>query len=358
MKNRLRYFFAIYIIITALSCKTKQTVTITSPVIADSLIKNLQTAPAVWENEHGLIKLNGKIQADESRQAKVFALVSGRIQSVHVELGDYVKKGQVLADLKSVEVAGMSNDVNLAESNVELARKSLETTTDLYKGSLATEQDYINAKITYNKALSELNRTRQVASITGGRNATYTVRAPISGFIIDKNVTASLEVRQDNSTALFAIADLSRVWIMANVYEADMNSIHIGDAVIVNTLANPGKDYLGRIDKIYNVLDPATRTMKVRISMDNPRYELKPEMFASIKVSPGEGGKLMAIPAQAIVMDNSRNYVVLRKNNKLSVREINLIKRIDDRAYITGLAEGDEVVTGSEVFLYQALTNQ
>lgn len=327
-------------------------------VISDSIIKNIQTVPAMPENEGDVIKLNGKIEPNEAKLVKVYALVSGKTQSVRVELGDFVHKGQVLAVLKSTEVAGSSNDLSLAESNVAMAKKSLETTKDLYEGKLATEQDYINAKISYNKAASELNRARQVASITGGNSSTYTVVAPLSGYIIEKNITNNSAVRSDNSNDLFAIADLSSVWIMANVYEADMSNIHLGDPVSVNTLSEPDKDYVGKIDKIYNVLDPSTRTMKVRISMDNPRNELKPEMFATVKVNGKPSGKTLAIPSQAIVMDNSNNYVVVKNGNKLEVREINLIKRTNDRAYISGLSAGDQVVINNQVFLYQALNTK
>ena len=340
------------------SCGSKQTEPVKdSGPVSDSIIKNIQTAPVVEEDQDGYIKLNGKIQPNETKQTKVFALVSGRIESVGVELGDHVKKGQVLAVLKSTEVAGLSNDLTLAQSNVTMAKKSMETAKDMYESKLETEQDYLNAKITYNKALSELNRATQVSAITGGKSASYIVKAPISGFIIEKNIANNSEVRSDNNNNLFAIADLSDVWILANVYEADLNSIHIGDQVTINTLATPGKDYLGKIDKIYNVLDPATRTMKVRVSMPNPGNELKPEMFVTATVKNKSPGKALSIPSQAIVMDNSKNYVVLKKGNKLEVAEINLVKRVDNKAYVTGLAVGDAVVINSQVFLYQALSS-
>ncbi len=327
-----------------------------SNIIPDSIVKNIQTARVLSEDELGFVKLNGKIQPNETKQAKVFALVSGKIHSVNVELGDFVRKGQVLAVLKSTEVASISNDVSLAQSNMTIAKKGLETTTDLYEAHLAIEQDYLNAKMNYDKAKSELNRAEQVASITGGLSSNYVVTAPISGFVIEKNITNNSEVRLDNNADLFSIADLSNVWIIANVYEADMNTIHIEDPVKVNTLANPEKDYLGKIDKIYNVLDPNTRTMRVRISMNNPDNELKPEMFATVIVNGRPSGKALTIPSKAVVMDNSKNYVVVRKDNKLTIKEINLIKRVENRAYISGLSQGDEVVINSQVFLYQALS--
>lgn len=327
------------------------------PVINDSIVKNVKTAPATLTGDSNYVKLNGKIQADETKTAKVYAMVSGKIQTVNVELGDYVQKGKTLAILKSTDVAGVTNDLSLAQSDVDMAKKSLQTTEDLYKGKLATEQDYINAKITYNKALSELNRSKQVAAITGGKNATLTVTSPISGFVIEKNITNKSEVRQDNNANLFTVADLSDVWITANVYESDIMNIHLGDPVIVNTLANPDVDYPGKIDKIYNVLDPATRTMQVRITLPNTRKELKPEMFATVKVNVQTTGKIMSIPSTALVMDNSKYYVIIKQNGKLHIQEITLIKRNEGKAYIKGLNEGDQVVTQSQVFIYQALSS-
>lgn len=322
----------------------------------DSIMRTIQTAPVTVENVAEMIKLNGKIQANEDHQAKVYALVSGKIRSVNVALGDKVQKGQVLAVLQSSEVAGMSNDITLAESNVAITKKNMETTKDLYQGNLATEKDYLTAQVEYNKALSELNRAKSVASITGGKNAVYELRAPLTGYVIEKNITANSEVRQDNNNPLFSVADLSNVWVIANVYESDIDQIHTGDAVQVNTLANPNASYEGKIDKIYNVLDPATRTMKVRITMNNPGLELKPEMFVTVKVNAQPSAKMLAIPSQAIVLDNSKNYVIVKEGGQLHVKEIQLIKRVDNKAYIQGLNDSDQVVTNSQVFIYQALS--
>ncbi|MGZ3925174.1 MAG: efflux RND transporter periplasmic adaptor subunit [Flavisolibacter sp.] len=358
----MKFSFALFMVVIIsflISCNShEKDEAATTPVISDSLIRTLQTAPVVPKDESNIVKLNGKIQPDESRLVKVYALVSGKIQKVNVELGDFVHKGQTLAILKSTEVAGTSNDLVLAESNVAMTKKALETTKDLYDGKLATEQDFINAKLAYNNALAQLNKAKQVASITGGQNSSYVITAPITGYVIEKTITNNSAVRSDNSADLFAIADLSRVWVMANVYEADINNIHLGDSVRVNTLASPEKNYIGKVDKIYNVLDPATRTMQVRISMDNATGELKPEMFATVTLSAKSSGKLLSIPSHAIVMDDSRNFVIVKKGNKLDVKEINLVKRLEDEAYILGLSEGDSVVTSSQVFLYQALTTK
>jgi membrane fusion protein, heavy metal efflux system len=324
-------------------------------LVSDSLIKTLETAPAVFEKPSETIRLNGRIQADESKEAKVYALASGKIKTVHVELGDYVKQGQVLAVLQSAEVAGLANDVSLAESNVDLAKKNMETQQSLFEGNLATQQEYLSAQIEYKKAQSELNRARSVAAITGGNSAVYTLKSPISGYVIEKNITNNSEVRQDNSSILFTVAYISTIWIIANVYETDIASIRLGDDVRVTTLSRPGKDYLGKIDKVYNVLDPANRTMQVRISMPNTDNELKPEMFATVRVRTAPGDSILSIPASAMVMDQSKQYVIVKNAKELEIKPVTLLRRIDDRAFITGLSQGDQVVTTSQVFLYEAL---
>lgn len=357
MKLILIYFQACLLIIFSSACSHPRSFHgKRANIISDSIINHLQTASVRLEDDNSFIKLNGKIQPNEAKQVRVFSLVSGKVHSVNVELGDFVKKGQLLAVLNSIEVAEVSNNLTLAESNVTMARKNLEMAKDMYEGRLANERDYLNAKISYNNAVSELNRASQVASITGGNRSNYPVKAPINGFVIEKNITNNSEVRPDNNSDLFVIADLSNVWIIANVYESDLNKVDVGDPVTVKTLANAEKNYPGTIDKIYNVLDPETRTMKVRISMDNPDNELKPEMFATVKVNIRSTGKSLAVPSQALVMDNSKYYVVVRKADKLEAKEINLIKRVDNKAFISGLSLGDEVVVNSQVFLYQALS--
>ncbi len=324
--------------------------------IPDSLILRVETATAIIEAVSDEIKLNGKVVPSEGRQAKVYALVSGKISNATRELGDYVQKGQTLAVLRSTEVASMTHDVALAESNVAIAKKNMESLDDLYKGDLATEKELIHAKLEYNKAVSELNKARQISAITGGKSSSYVLAAPISGFIVEKNITNNSEVRQDNDTPLFTIADLSTVWVMAHVYERDINNIHIGDEVKVSTLSSPDKEYIGKIDKIYNVLNPSTRTMQVRISMSNANYELKPEMFATIKVHVKTPKRLLAIPYKAIVFEDSKLYVVVKKDDKTLERSaIRMIKKVGDKAFVEGLSEGEQVVTQSQVFLFQAL---
>jgi cobalt-zinc-cadmium efflux system membrane fusion protein len=357
MFNSKFFLLTLTVLVLLVSCKQHEMVTIKDDkAIPDSIIAKTETAPVEMEDVAESVKLNGKIIPDENKQAKIYALVSGKIKSLAVELGDYVKKGQTLAVLQSTEVAGVANDLALAQSNVDITKKNLESAEELYKSNLATEKELTAAKLEFNKASSELNRARQVSSITGGNNASYALKAPVSGNIIEKTITNNSEVRPDNNASLFTVADLSTVWVIASVYESDINKIHIGDNVIVNTLSAPEKNYTGRIDKIYDVLDPASRTMKVRISMSNPHSELKPEMFATISVKGKTEGRMLSIPSGAVVLDDSRQYVVVKKDKQqLLIRPVQVIKRIGDKSFVTGVTEGEQVITNSQVFLYEAL---
>lgn len=350
------YLPLLFIVVIAASCGPKTVIVEKDDkAVPDSIVNTAQTALVKMDDVDELVKLNGKIIPNESKQAKVYALVSGKIKSLSVELGDNVKQGQTLAILQSTEVAGVTNDLSLAQSNVDITKKNLESTEELYKSNLATERDLTSAKLEYNKATSELNRATQVSSITGGSNATYILKAPINGTVIEKTITNNSEVRADNNASLFTVADLSNVWVIASVYESDINKIKIGDNVIVNTLSTPDKNYQGKIDKIYDVLDPASRTMKVRISMSNPHNELKPEMFATINVKGKSEGRMLSIPSKAVVLDDSKQYVVVKKDKQLIIKPITVVKRIGETSFITGVNEGDLVVINSQVFLFEAL---
>src|SRR6185437_6569260 len=108
------------------------------------------------------------------------------------------------------------------------------------------------------------------------------IKAPISGFIVQKNITNNMVIRADNSNVVFAISDLKNVWVWANVYESNINNIHLGDAVNVTTLSYPGRVFNGKVDKIMNVLDPTSKVMKVRVALPNADYALKPQMYATV----------------------------------------------------------------------------
>ena len=186
----------------------------------------------------------------------------------------------------------------------------------------------------------------------------------MSGFIVEKSASQGMELRSDDPENLFTISNLDHVWVLANVYESDLANVKEGDQATITTLSYPDKVFHGRIDKIFNVLDPDSKTLKVRVTLENQsvgsaNYLLKPEMFANVNVTYAGHDKRVAIPAKAVVFDKNRNFVVLvNKNNQPLVREVEIYKSIGPKTYLTGgLAPGDRVVTTNTLLIYNALQN-
>lgn len=329
-------------------------------VIPDSLMQTLSVDTVKVSQLVNAITLTGKVDFNEDNVIPVYSMVSGNVQDIKVLLGDYVQAGQVLAKVRSSEMAGYSNDLTNAEGNLRVAEKNLDKTKDMYKSGLASLTDSLNAEVAVQQARSELGRVNRVLSINGGSTeGEYIVRAPISGFIVQKGATNNMAIRADNTTSLFTISDLKNVWIQANVYESNISLIHLGDNVDVTTLAYPGKIFKGKIDKVLNVLDPTSKVMKLRVVLPNPDYALKPEMYASITVTNKENKRALSIPSQALIFDHSQYYVLVYNNRSdVKITPVQVINTVGDRTFIAaGVNDGDKVIASQAILIYNALNS-
>ena len=343
------------------SCQKKAADTGSSKyILPDSLAKTLAFDSIQTCKLTNTITLSGKVAFNDDNVAKIYPMVSGVIQDIKVMLGDYVQKGQVLGVIKSSEMAGISNDLVNAESNLRVAKKNLEATQDMFKSGLSSQKDVLAAQAAFDQALSELNRVKRVLNINGGNTqGEYIVRSPISGFVVEKLVTNNMSIRGDNGTNLFTISDLKNIWIIANVYESNISMVHLNDNVEVTTLAYPDKKFSGKVDKIMNVLDPTNKVMKVRIVLPNPGYVLKPEMFANVKVTNDGNKEALCVASSAVIFDHSQNYVlVYHSNSDISIVPVQVINTVDNRSYITGNVKlNDKVVASNTLLIYDALNN-
>ena len=329
-------------------------------ILADSLAKTLKFDSIQSCQMTNTITLTGKVAFNDDNVVKLYPMVSGIIQGVKVMLGDYVQKGQILGVIKSSEMAGISNDLVNAESNLRVAIKNMESMRDMFKSGLASQKDVLQAEALHDQAQSELSRVKRVLSINGGNTqGEYIVHSPISGFVVEKLVTNNMSIRSDNSTNLFTISDLKNVWIIANVYESNISSIHLNDEVDVTTLAYPDKVFKGKVDKIMNVLDPTNKVMKVRIVLPNPGYTLKPEMFANVKVTNDGNKEALCVASSAVIFDHSQNYVlVYHSNSDINIIPVQVINTVDTRSYISGNVKlNDKVLASNTLLIYDALNN-
>lgn len=363
MLTRSCYYTMLFPLVVALaSCGSDTAVREerSSNVVSDSIMRTLSTAVVVMAPQLDAITLTGKVATNDDQVAKLYPLVTGNISGIKVMLGDHVSAGQELAQVNSAEMAGYSNDLTGAETNLRMAAVNLAKTRDMYKSGLASAPDSLNAAMGYEQAKAALARARQVLAINGNSTrGTYVVKAPISGFLVEKNVTNNMAIRADNSNAMFTISDLKNVWIWANVYESNIGRVHIGDRASVETISYPGKIFNGNVDKIMNVLDPTNKVMKVRIVLQNENYALKPEMFCTVTIYNQLQTRALAIPSSALVFDHSRYYVVLMNNPRSPViTPVEVAGTAGNTTYIAdGLTAGQKVVSSQALQVYGQLNN-
>lgn len=335
--------------------------TIKAFVLSDSMLARIEKATTTMEPVRTSLQLMGKITPDEDKLVEIFPLVGGNVVDVNVELGEYVQKGKILAVIRSGEVAEYERQMIDAQSDVIVAQKNLKRAEDLYESKLNSDKEVIEARKELEKAHARTQQLEEVFRIYGlGNKSEYIIKAPISGFIIKKSITRDMQLRSDKSDNIFTIAQISDVWVTANVYETDISVIKTGMNATIKTLSYPDKIFEGKVDRIFNILDPETKTMKIRIKLQNPDYALKPEMNATITLMYEEGKHTMlAIPSSSIIFDMNKYYVLVFVNNTtIETREIELYKQNNGTTYIkNGLKEGEAVITKNQLFIYDALND-
>lgn len=355
-------FIAALLGFSIISCRPAQEKreVITSFVLSDKMLSATQTAEASMEALKNELNFYGKITTDNNKLIEVFPVVGGNVTKVFVELGDYVTKGQLLATIRSTEVAGFDKELDDAMNDVVVARNNLKVAQELFEGKLNTERDVLESKSLLEKAESQLNRmqeTYRIYSIKKG--AIYEIRSPLSGFIIQKNINQDMQLRSDKSDNIFDIAEINDVWAIANVNESDIDEVKLGIDAAVSTLSYPDKIFYGKVDKIYNIIDPETKAMKVRIKLRNENFLLKPEMRATIKLSYTENREMIAVPSAAIIFDKSKSFVMIFKDrNNIETRQVEVFRQVGSTTYVSsGITAGEKVMTENQLLVYDALND-
>jgi cobalt-zinc-cadmium efflux system membrane fusion protein len=361
MKNR---FYVLSVVISWLivGCteKKEKKEVVENFVLTDVMAKTTTNATAQMLPLKNQLNFYGKITADNNKLIEVFPIVGGNVVKVNVELGDYVNKGQILAIIRSTEVADFEKQLFDAKNDLLVAKNNLKVTQELFEGKLNSDREVVEAKSQVEKAASQLNRmeeTYKIYNIKAG--SLYEVKAPISGFVIEKHVNQDMLLRSDKTDNIFDIAQINEVWAIANVNESDINQVRLGENASITTLSDPDKVYLGKVDKIFNIIDPETKAMKVRVILKNPNYRLKPEMRATIKLSYTEDRQMISIPSEAVIFDKSKNYVMIyHDKNNIETRQVEVFRQVDDITYISsGLKVGEKVINHNQLLIYDAIND-
>jgi cobalt-zinc-cadmium efflux system membrane fusion protein len=261
------------------------------------------------------LNVTGSVNPDVSRELPVLSLANGRVIALRVRLGDSVKKGEPIMDVQSPDVSAAFGNYIKAVSDEHLARVTLDRDRLLFdKGAIAQTQ-LEAADNGEDDAVAALKASEQQLRILGvDKNKpgdTVTINAPTSGVIISQNATAAgaAGVTYAGSTGSLTIADLSHVWVICDVYENDLASVHLGDQAEIRLSAYPGRVLHGTVSDIGAVLDPSIRTAKVRIQVANPAGILRLGMFATATLQGNHPSTVVAVPGNAVLHLHDQAFV-------------------------------------------------
>ncbi|WP_294277121.1 efflux RND transporter periplasmic adaptor subunit [uncultured Sphingomonas sp.] len=341
---------------------------------------NLHFVKAVGGQYAPALLTDGQIATDDDRTTQLFSPFTGRISRIFVKPGDVVRRGQPIYAIVASELVQGRSDIATAEAAVAAARKALttaEANAARQQALLAVQgaaqrdvqqaqSDLASARSTLASSEAQLSAARgrlQVLGMGGtaghGRDEAI-VRSPIDGTVTVRNAGIGQYVESaasGASTPLFTISDLSHVWLVANVREADAGKLRQGATLSVTVPAFPGRNFDARVYYIAPVVDPNTRRIVVRAQIANPDGALRPNMFATARLSDGVPVQAVEIPAMAVLYegDDAHVWVAHPERHSLSLRAIRTGTSTGDAVTVTqGLTPGEEVVTAGSVFIDRA----
>ncbi len=334
----------------------------------------------VFQSEH---VTEGKIAVDEDRSTPIFSPYAGRVIKLFVKPGDTVTVGQALFTVQAADMVQAQNDfisaataLNKARSAQNLAQIIDKRQRLLYEGKAVPLKEVQNARAALDAAENDvrsaevaLEATRNRLRILGKTDQEITdfqekgtidpatlITAPIAGTIVQRKVGPGQYVGSGSTDPVFIIGDLSTVWVVAFIRETEAPIVHVGQQIYFTVLAYPDRSFPATISYVAAALDPATRRLLVRATINNDAGLLKPEMFASVKILSGESDKAVAVPRDAIIYegDAARVWVVRDKDSEKAIELRRIKVGLTNGSMVEvlkGLAPGDRVVTKGSLFI-------
>lgn len=321
---------------------------------ASPLRKSVQVAAAEEQTVERPLVVPAAIEADPARLVKVMPPVSGRIVELHKGLGDAVRAGDALFVLDSADVAQAGSDAAKAQAALVLARHNLRRQTELVQAEIGARKDLEQAESDFSQASSEAElaqgRLAQLGA-SAGSGRRYTLRAPLGGRVIELS-GARGGFWNDTNAPVMTVADLSTVWASASVREKDLASVFVGQSASITLDAYEDAPVPGKVAYVGEVLDADTRTVKVRIALDNRGGRYRPGMFAKVSFN-GPAHRAVVVPAAAVVQNgfNARVFVETAPW-AFQPRTVKVGAQLGDRLEIAdGLKAGERVVVKDGVLL-------
>jgi cobalt-zinc-cadmium efflux system membrane fusion protein len=308
------------------------------------------------------LRLTGTVAYNAFNTTPVITQVGGPVSRILVVPGQQVKVGQPMLDVSSPDYSQLLDAYLKAADSFRLADKNWARAQDLYQHHAIAQRDLEQAESDRNQAQADLNAADQGMKILGIKNpgdlakapssALIPVLAPIGGEVVERLVSPG-QVVLAGQTQAFTISDLRTVWVLANVYQADLAAVRTGDDVVVQTDAYPD-NFHGRISYVSPALDPNTRTLQARIVVDNPGEKLKRDMYCTVTVTAGSIANAIAVPDSSILRDdNNQPFVYLATGaNQFGRRDVDIGQSLNGQTQILrGLSPGEKIVGDGSLFL-------
>lgn len=330
-------------------------------LVVDEATAKAITVDAVQERTQSrTLTVAGKVQFDDARVARVLAPVSGQALDVRAKVGDRVRKGDALFTINSREAGAALGELIEGHKDLDLAEKTATMTEDLFNHQAASRIALQQAQNDLAKAGARVARSEEALRVLGLSseddlsrfNGRLPIVSPLSGTVIERHVTEGQFVQPD-STPLVVAADLGVVWVLGDIFERDLHLVAVGDKASITAAAYPGERFQGRVEYVSDVIDPATRTAKVRVSVPNTGGRLKPEMFATISLGVAESERVVVVPTRATFVDAGRTWVyVCTAPGRFERRAVDVADaESGDQRVLGGLKPGDRVVVDGALLL-------
>lgn len=311
-----------------------------------------------------VVSLTGRVTFDEEHTQRVASPIDGRAIAILARPGDHARAGQALVELSSPTVGQVQADAQKADQDLAVAQKAVDRVRKLRADGAISDKEVAQAEADFKKAKSDVARAAaQLKAL--GLSATdpavsIALRAQINGTVVERNVLVGQEVRADAAQPLFTVSSLDTVWVLADVYEQDLGLVQNGASVDVRVPAYPGEAFPGHVGHIGEVVDPSSRTVKIRCVIPNPGQRLKPEMFAKIDLKNTGGKKVIVIPSRAVVSDGDKSKVIIAAGgNVFGVRAVDVGPEVEGRVRVLrGLQAGEKIVTDGALFLMHELSSR
>jgi len=299
------------------------------------------------------LNVTGVVSADVARSVPVISLASGRVVEIDARLGDEVKEDQLLFKLRSTDIAQAFSDYRKAVVNEQLAKAQLDRAKALYERGAIAAKDLELAQNGENNATVDLDTTTEHLRVLGSDlnhpTGIVGIYAPVSGIITDQQITLSAGVQALSTPNPFTISDLSHVWIICDVYENDMPQVHLNEYADIHLVAYPNRPLRGKIGNIAPILDPAIRTAKVRLEVENPGI-LRLGMFVTATFHGLTTEMRAMVPASAVLHLHDRDWVYVPQGGHAFRRVEVVTGQIvtpGRQEILSGIRPGDRVVTNA-----------